>query len=67
MLYKRIIESDINGQILIVLVYIVQVQIFVMICYDSKFKFISNSFAYSENIVLHLNNWAIDISSFFMR
>ena len=34
-LSSQLIESDINSQILIVLVYIVQVKIFVMICYDS--------------------------------
>ena len=34
-LSSQLIESDINSQILIVLVYIVQVQIFIMICYDS--------------------------------
>ena len=34
-LSSQLIESDINSQILIVLVYILQVQIFVMICYDS--------------------------------
>ena len=34
-LSSQLIESDINSQILIVLVYIVQVQIFVMICYVS--------------------------------
>ena len=34
-LTSQLIESDINSQILIVLLYILQLQIFIIICYDS--------------------------------